>query len=83
LKKLDIQKKGVVLGMVHGQLLPATRFQGICEDGMMLAQAFVVSCRAGVDALGSEEPSDRLADITACYMALVEHDNRCDDCHKV
>ena len=50
-----------------------------CEEGMRLAQAFLISCGEGVNRLGTEEPSDRITDLTACYMALVEHgeDDHC------
>ena len=44
-----------------------------CAEGMMLAQAFLIRCGEGVNRLGTEEPSDRITDLTACYMALVEH----------
>jgi hypothetical protein len=44
-----------------------------CDEGMRLAQAFLISCGEGVNRLGTEEPSDRITDLTACYMALVEH----------
>jgi hypothetical protein len=44
-----------------------------CKEGMMLAQAFLISCGEGVNRLGTEEPADRITDLTACYMALVEH----------
>jgi hypothetical protein len=54
-----------------------------CPEGMMLARAFLISCGEGVNRLGTEEPSDRITDMTACYMALVEHDDGCDNCHEV
>jgi hypothetical protein len=53
------------------------------QKGMMLAQAFLISCGEGENRLGTEEPSDRIADLTACYMALVEHGEGCDDCNEV
>jgi hypothetical protein len=52
-----------------------------CDEGMMLAQVFLESCGEGVNRLGIEEPADRIADITACYMALVEHGGDCDKCN--
>jgi hypothetical protein len=36
-----------------------------CDEGMMLAEAFLESCGEGVNRLGIEEPADRIADITA------------------
>jgi hypothetical protein len=54
-----------------------------CEEGMRLAQLFLESCGEGVNKLGTEEPSDRITDMTACYMALVEHGEGCDDCDEV
>ena len=49
----------------------------------MLAQAYLISCGEGVNRLGTEEPLDRLNDIQACYMALVEHGEDCDSCNEV
>jgi hypothetical protein len=54
-----------------------------CAEGMMLARAFLISCGEGVKRLGAEEPSDRITDMNACYMALVEHGEGCDDCNEV
>jgi hypothetical protein len=54
-----------------------------CKQGMMLAQAFLISCGEGVNRLGTEEPADRITDLTACYMALVEHGEGCDNCNEV
>jgi hypothetical protein len=54
-----------------------------CEEGMMLARAFLISCGEGVNRLGTEEPADRITDMTACYMALVEHGEGCDNCNEV
>jgi hypothetical protein len=54
-----------------------------CNEGMMLAQTFLISCGRAVDCLGVEEPSDRITDLTACYMALVEHGDGCDSCNEV
>jgi hypothetical protein len=36
-----------------------------------------------VNRLGTEQPSDRITDLTACYMALVEHGEGCDNCNEV
>jgi hypothetical protein len=54
-----------------------------CPEGMMLAKAFLISCGEGVNRLGTEEPADRITDLTNCYMALVEHGEGCDDCQEV
>jgi hypothetical protein len=54
-----------------------------CEEGMMLAQAFLESCGEGVNKLGTEDPSDRITDITDCYTAMVEHGIDCDSCKEV
>jgi hypothetical protein len=52
-----------------------------CKEGTVLAQVFLISCGRAVDRLGVEEPSDRLNDIKACYMALIEHGEDCDSCN--
>jgi hypothetical protein len=54
-----------------------------CPERMMLAKAILISCGNGVKLLGTEEPSDRITDMTACYMALVEHGDKCDNCDEV
>ena len=54
-----------------------------CPEGMMLAKAFLISCGEGVNRLGTEEPADRITDLTNCYMALVEHGEGCDDRQEV
>lgn len=54
-----------------------------CPEGMMLARAFLISCGEGVNRLGTEEPADRITDLTACYIALVEHGKDCDNCNEV
>jgi len=54
-----------------------------CPQGMMLAQTYLISCGEAVNRLGTEEPSDRLNDIQACHMALVEHGASCDSCNEV
>jgi hypothetical protein len=33
--------------------------------------------------LGTEDPSDRISDMNACYMAMVEHGIDCDSCNEV
>jgi hypothetical protein len=43
-----------------------------CAEGMMFARAYLTSCGEGVNRLNTEEPLDRMNDIQACYMALVE-----------
>jgi hypothetical protein len=53
-----------------------------CDDGMKLAQAFLISCGRAVERLGFEEPADRLTEMTAAYMALVEHGDGCDACNE-
>ncbi|MDW5266960.1 MULTISPECIES: hypothetical protein [Acidobacteriaceae] len=53
-----------------------------CDAGMQLVQAFLLSCGEAVDRFGEEGPEDRLAQITASYMALVDHGNICDDCNE-
>jgi hypothetical protein len=53
-----------------------------CDAGMQLVEAFLVSCGEAVDRFGEEGPEDRLAQITASYMALVDHGNLCDDCNE-
>jgi hypothetical protein len=52
----------------------------VCDEGMKLAQAFLVSSGEAVDRLGVEEPADRITELTAAYMALVEHGVECDKC---
>jgi hypothetical protein len=54
-----------------------------CPEGMMQAQAFLISCGEAVNRLGTEEPKDRITDLTACYMALVEHGEGCENCNEV
>lgn len=53
-----------------------------CDADMQLVEAFLVSCGEAVDRFGEEGPEDRLAQITASYMALVDHGNLCDDCNE-
>lgn len=54
-----------------------------CEAGMELARTFVVTAAEGVDKLGTEEPEDRLAQITQAYMTMVNHGIDCDNCNEV
>jgi hypothetical protein len=49
-----------------------------CPEGMVLAQAYLVSCGEGVNRLGTEEPLDRLNDIQACYTPLIEQGEICE-----
>jgi hypothetical protein len=51
-----------------------------CETGMHLAEAFLLSCGEALDRFGEEEPEGRIAEITASYMAMVDHGDMCDDC---
>jgi hypothetical protein len=53
-----------------------------CKAGMHLVEAFLVSCGEAVDRFGEEGPEDRLAQITASYMLMVDHGNLCDDCNE-
>jgi hypothetical protein len=71
--------------MDHNKLLAlwSTDDFPACDEGMMLAQAYLISCGEAVNRLGTEEPSDRISDIQACYMALVEHGEGCDSCNEV
>jgi hypothetical protein len=49
---------------------------------MELAEAFLESCGAGGALLGTEEPADRITQITASYAAMVEHGSGCDKCNE-
>jgi hypothetical protein len=49
---------------------------------MELAKTFLESCGAGVEWLGSEEPADRITEITVSYTALVEHGADCGKCNE-
>lgn len=51
-----------------------------CEEGMELARAFLISAGEGVNRLGVEEPADRISEITAAYMEMVNHGIDCDNC---
>ena len=53
-----------------------------CDAGMQLVEAFLVSYGEAIDRFGEEGPEDRLAQITASYMAIVDHGNICDDCNE-
>jgi hypothetical protein len=54
-----------------------------CPEGMELAQAFLISAGEGVNRLGTEGPGDRITELRAAYMALVEHGEDCDSCNEV
>ena len=54
-----------------------------CDNGMRLAESFLLNCGEAVDRLGEEEPDDCLAQIRATYMAFVEHGDGCDKCNEV
>jgi hypothetical protein len=69
--------KDALLNLWNLEDLPA------CPAGMALAKTFLIACGQGVNRLGTEEPDDRLLDITACYMDLVEHAGDCDDCKEI
>lgn len=51
-----------------------------CEAGMKYIEDFLVSCGEAVDRLGREEPADRVTEVEAAYMAMIEHADVCDDC---
>ncbi|MBB5061241.1 hypothetical protein HDF16_005977 [Granulicella aggregans] len=53
-----------------------------CGEGMKLAEAFLIAAGEGVNRLGVEEPEDRITELTAAYMALVEHGDGCDNCNE-
>lgn len=52
-----------------------------CDRGMELAQAFLVSAGDAFFRLGTEEPGDRLNELTEAYTTLAEHYGRCDNCN--
>jgi hypothetical protein len=54
----------------------------VCDWGLELAHVFMESCGEGINRLGIENPAERIADITTCYMALVEHGEACDQCNE-
>jgi hypothetical protein len=54
-----------------------------CDVGMELARTYLEICVAGVDRFGIEEPADRITEINAAYMTLVEHGSTCDKCNEV
>ena len=60
-----------------------TRRDASLRRGDDAGAGFLISCGEGVNRLGTEEPSDRITDLTACYMALVEHGEGCDNCNEV
>ena len=53
-----------------------------CDAGMELATKFLETCGEGVDRLGVEEPSDRITEMNAAYMELVNHGIDCDECRE-
>jgi hypothetical protein len=67
--------------MDHNKLLALwnTDDSPTCAEGIMLAKAPLKE----LVALGTEESLDRLNDIKAHYMALVEHGEDCDKCNEV
>jgi len=54
-----------------------------CDEGMQLARVFLESAGEGVNRFGREEPADRITEMNAAYMALVEHGADCDKCNEV
>ena len=52
-----------------------------CDKGMELAQAFLISAGDAVYRLGTEEPGDRLTELTAANTAMAEHYDECDNCN--
>lgn len=54
-----------------------------CEVGMKLAQEFLVAAGEGVNRMGVEEPADRITELTAAYMAMIDHGADCDNCNEV
>jgi hypothetical protein len=91
----DARKRGGFLTSVarfftskHGTREWTTRFMELdempaCPEGMMLAQAFLISVGEGVNKRDTAEPADRIIDVTARYMALVEHGEGCYSCNEV
>jgi hypothetical protein len=51
-----------------------------CEAGMKFIEGFLTTCGEAVDRFGEEEPADRLTQIEAAYMEMVEHADTCADC---
>jgi hypothetical protein len=54
-----------------------------CEEEMMLAKVYLESCGERVNKPGTEEPADRITDITDRYRAMLEHGIDCDGCNEV
>jgi hypothetical protein len=54
-----------------------------CPEGMELARTFLIGCGQGVTLLGTEDPSDRITEITEAYATMVDHAGLCDDCKGV
>jgi hypothetical protein len=59
--------------------LPAKAF---CVRGAELASHYVSVSAKALTNFGMEEPDDRLTEISAAYMALVEHGSGCADCQE-
>lgn len=53
------------------------------DAGMRLAYSYLECCGEGVTRLGREESEDRMTEIGASYLALVEHIGECEDCNEV
>jgi hypothetical protein len=53
-----------------------------CQEGMKLAQDFLIAAGEAVNRLGVEEPEDRITALNTAYMALAEHGDGCDDCNE-
>jgi hypothetical protein len=51
-----------------------------CEAGMKFIEEFLTTCGEAVDRCGEEEPADRITQIEAAYMEMVEHADACADC---
>jgi hypothetical protein len=71
--------------MDHQNLLNLWKLEDMpaCEEGMELARMFLITAGEGVDKLGTEEPADRITEINAAYMAMVNHGIGCDNCKEV
>jgi hypothetical protein len=69
--------------MSRSASLPSLAHVVLSSHGEDLRSDFPDQLWRGVNRLGTEEPSDRITDLTACYMALVEHGEGCDNCNVV
>jgi hypothetical protein len=45
---------------------------------MILAVTYLETCTDGVDRVGGEELADRITQIAASYMAMIEHGSGCE-----